>query len=154
MKREKDVTEKKIRFITLKPWLRIFTCGFSILVFSVNAASIKTGLYSIPIMTASLLFLFAGLYENTWEFDLTKRRAVRKTGLIFLTKKRIINFSAIYKINTETFSLPMRRDSYTEITMYLSDGEKVIIEKDKTHNLQMQLEGLAEVRRLIKAGGK
>ena len=41
-----------------------------------------------------------------------------------------------------------------EITMYLSDGEKVIIEKDKTHNLQMQLEGLAEVRRLIKAGGK
>ena len=151
MKKEKNGSKTRITFVTVRPLLRIFVSAFSLTALAVNAAAVTSGGHSVPIMVLSLVFLLAGLYENSWEFDLTQKQAVQRHGLIFLSKKRIIRFAAIHTITIETFGLPIKKGSYTQIGMYLTDGEKIVIEKDKTRNLQSQIDGLATVQSIIKA---
>ncbi|AGT44810.1 hypothetical protein [Treponema pedis] len=139
-----------IKFAALKPWLRWTALAFSVLIFSINISSIKTGEHSITAMVIGAVFLFASLYENSWQFNLNEKTAVLKRGLIFLAKKRLINFSAIHSITVDTFKQPARFGTFTQIYMKLTDGETIIIDRDKTKALQREIERIAEVQELIR----
>ncbi len=147
---EKNQIDKNIiQFKTFDLWLRITAILFSITILTVNALAIKNGTHSILLIILGILFLISSLYEHSYIFNLDDKKIIQKTGLIFFFKKRNINFSAINNIDIETFKLPGRIGSYTEIIIYLKDGEKVMIEKEKTKKIKSQIEELKLVQEII-----
>lgn len=147
MKRKK---EDIIQFISLKLWLRISSIGFSCLVIFINVAGIKTGEYSLFILLLAILFLLAGFYENSWQFNLTEKTVTHKKGFVFLYKKTRINFSVINDISIETFKRPAHFSSFTEIRMKLIDGQEFVIDRDKTKLLEENALRLSELQDAIK----
>lgn len=139
-----------IKFEVLKLWLRLAALGFASLILGVNIYAIKAGEHSAIAIIFGILFLFTALYENSWQFDLEKKIAMHKYGIIFLYKKRLINFSEIFNITVDTFKQPARFGTFTRIYMKLVDGEVISIDGDKTRNLQKEIEEIEEVRLMIK----
>ncbi len=138
-----------INFPALKPWLRWTAFAFSVLLFGVNLSSIKTGEYSVVAMVIACIFLFASLYENSWQFNLKEKTATLKRGFIFLSKKRVIHFSSIFGITVDTFKQPARFGTFTQIYMKLVDGELLVIDRDKTKALQREIDLIAEVQEIV-----
>lgn len=139
-----------IKFDALKLLLRLAAFGFAALILGVNIYAIKGGEYSVIAIVFGILFLFTAFYENAWHFDLEKKIAVRKYGLIFLYKKRVVNFSEIFSITVDTFKQPARFGTFTQIYMKLVDGEVILLDRDKTRNLQKEIEEIEMLRELIK----
>lgn len=148
MKKNK-IDQNIIQFKTFDLWLRIIAIIFSATILTVNAIAIKNGNHSILLIILGILFLISSLYEHSYIFHLDNKEIIQKTGLIFFLKKRRINFSAINNIDIETFKLPGRIGSYTEIIIYLKDGEKIMIEKEKTKKIKTQIEELKLVQEII-----
>lgn len=139
-----------IKFDALKLWLRLTAFGFAALILGVNIYAITEREHSVVAIIFGILFLFTAFYENSWQFDLEKKIAVRKYGIIFLYKKRLINFSEIFSITVDTFKQPARFGTFTQIYMKLIDGEVISIDRDKTRTLQKEIEEIETVRELIK----
>lgn len=146
-KQEKD---KIVKFAALKLWIRMSALVIGGAIFYLNISSMKDGQYSIIALIFGAVFLAAGLFENSWYFNVTKEQAIQKTGIFFFPKTKIINFSAIHSIEIETFKRPARFGTFTEVKMILLDGKTIVIDNDKTKVLQRQLEEIAEVQDIIR----
>ena len=142
--------DRIVKFFTLKLWLRISALVIGGAIFYLNISSMKEGEYSIIALIFGTLFLAAGLFENSWYFNITKEQAIQKAGIFFFPKTKIINFSAIHSIEIETFKRPARFGTFTEVKMVLLDGKTIVIDNDKTKFLQKQLEEIAEVQDVIR----
>lgn len=85
MKQEKD---RIVKFFTLKLWLRISAIVIGGAIFYLNISSMKEGEYSIIALIFGTLFLVAGLFENSWYFNITKEQAIQKAGIFFFPKTK------------------------------------------------------------------
>ncbi len=143
-------TNTIIKFYFLKPWLRIVTliCGGSMLI--ANLIMLRGGSYSIVSLILGLVIFIAGLIESSWEFDLEKKHAIQKKGLIFLAKKTIIKFSVINSLTIDTYKQPARWGTFTEIYMLLEDGKKIAVDRDKTKRLDKEIANISIIQDTIR----
>ncbi len=148
---EKDIyADVVVKFSFLKLWLRVLALLFGGGILLANSLAFFGGEYSIISIIFGGFFFLAGLFDNSWEFDVRKKQAIQKKGLVFLPKKRIINFSAIHEIKIETFKQPARLGTFTDIFIVLKDGKEFVIDRDKTKRLTEELEGIAIVQDVIR----
>ncbi len=153
MRRDKELalsTESLIKFRFLKLWLRILTLIFGAGMIAVNILTYNTERYSIVSLIIGIIFLSISLIENSWEFDLTKKQAIQKKGFILFPKKTRIKFSVINSLTIETYKQPARWGTFTEIYMFLEDGKKITIGKDKTKRLDKEIANVAIIQDLIR----
>lgn len=139
-----------IKFKALQLWLRLVSFGFGALILGINLYAMKDGLHSVVAIILGILFVCASIYENSWSFDKDKQIAIQKYGTLLLSKKRIIKFSEIFGLTTETFKQPARISSLTQINMRLVDGTVIVIDRDKTKNLEDQIFQIEELQMIIK----
>lgn len=147
---EDDKKDRIVKFVTVKLWLRLLAIIIGSIILYLNFTTISEGQYSILAIIFGLVFLTAGLTENSWYFNITKEEAVQKKGIIFFPKTTAINFSVIHSIQVETFKRPARFGTFTEVKIVLLDGKTIVIDNDKTKMLQRQLEEFKEVQEIIR----
>lgn len=142
--------DRIVKFVTVKLWLRLLAVIIGSIILYLNFKTIAEGQYSIVAIIFGLIFLIAGLIENSWYFNITKEEAVQKKGIILFPKTTVISFSVIHSIEVETFKRPARFGTFTEVKMILLDGKTIVIDNDKTKMLKRELEELKEVQDIIR----
>mgnify|MGYP000897244742 CR=1 FL=1 len=80
-KRNDLKNDRIVKFVTVKLWLRLLAVIIGSIILYLNFKTIAEGQYSIVAIIFGLIFLIAGLIENSWYFNITKeefQRAINK----------------------------------------------------------------------------
>ncbi len=139
-----------VRFHFLKLWLRLLSLVLGSAILASNLLALSSGNYSFIAIFFGAVFFIIGLIESSWEFNIDKKEVLYKSGFIFFNKKRRIKFSEINSISIETFKQPARLSTFTEIYLLLKDGEKLIVDRDKTKQFENQISEMAIIQDIIR----
>lgn len=99
--------KKTNNILVLSPpvWFRIFFMIFAGIIFlgiiTISKDS-EHGSFVLPVCVA-IFCIFASLYKESWIFDKTKKCIISQTGLLFINKRRIIDFSDVFQISVYSF---------------------------------------------------
>ncbi len=117
----------------------------------------------------------AALYEERWTFDPAARAATFRFGLVFLAKRRTIDFAALETVEVETFvkgirpgaeteseteDVPesrglrrlFRKKRYASLAIYTTDAERLVVDTVPAAGGPLLEEAAEEIRRMLARG--
>ncbi len=135
----KKKNDNIITFKTSSLKLKIFNVIIGLFILGSNIIGITNNNYSIVAIIIGVLCIILACYRNSWIFHIDNKIVLNKKGILFFSKKAKYNFSEISAILIEKYNRAGRKSEYTEISIQFKDGEKFIIESDKTKKLKEQI---------------
>ncbi|PIE98849.1 MAG: hypothetical protein CR988_01350 [Treponema sp.] len=133
------MTEKQedstITFLPISIPLRVMALIFGAMLLIANLMAFKLSVISVILMSLGVFFVFLGLSDDTWIFNITTEKIHRKKGFLLFPKKTEYNFSEVASIDISEFNRNYKLGTFTEIMLKFKDGRKILIDYDKTKKL-------------------
>ena len=110
---------------------------------------IRAGEYSLIAMAIGVFCLAISTYQNVWKFDIAESVVFNKKGILIFSKSTKYYFSEVSSLIIEKYKRAGRNSEYSEISIQFKDGQRSIIESDKTKRLKEEIEAIQRLQELI-----
>lgn len=110
---------------------------------------LQSGDYSLIAIGIGIFCLAISTYQNVWKFYINESFLSNKKGLLIFSKTEKYSFSEVSSLIIEKYNRAGRSSEYTEISIQFKDGQRAIIESDKTKRLKDEIETAQRLQEII-----
>ena len=142
-------TESVVVFKSSPLLLKVMNFIISLFIIGSNIIGMQRGEYSVIAILVGVFCLAISTYQNIWKFDINKSIVCNRKGVLMFSKIVEYSFSEVSSLIIEKYNRAGRSSEYTEISIQFKDGEKVIIESDKTKRLEYEIEAVQRLQEII-----
>jgi len=129
--------------------LKVMNFLISIFILGSNIIGIQSGEYSLIAISVGIFCLAISTYQNIWKFNISEKIVFNKKGILVFSKIAKYSFLEVSSLLIEKYKRTGRSSEYTEISIQFKDGQKIIIESDKTKRLKDEIEASQRLQELI-----
>ena len=120
--------------------LKILNFLISVFILASNIIGVRSGDYSLIAIAIGIFCLAISTYQNIWKFYIKEHIVCNQKGIFIFSKTSRYSFSEISSLIIEKYNRAGKSSEYTEISIQFKDGQRSIIESDKSKKLKDEIE--------------